>query len=284
METIAALILRIISNPLTNVFQKKLTEQKVSSLTVNLATYIILSIICLLWSLRISWGAYPVSVYFFAIAGGLAGALGNICLIKAIACGDLSVLAPVNSYKSIAAMIMAIFLVHEIPSIAGFIGMVLIIWGSYFVLNTLEEGFSWRIFQRKDILLRIAATVLSAADAVLTKRVIIESSAIVSFTLWCWFGLLFSLMLIKLFRHNTAKPAGNYKYYLAIALCMGIMQLCTVYVFENMNVSYALALFQLSILLSVIFGWKFFNEKNLKEKLLGSVIMITGSMLIILGL
>ena len=49
-----------------------------------------------------------------------------------------------------------------------------------------------------------------------------------------------------------------------------------------MNVSYALALVQLSTILSVVFGWKFFAEKNIKKKLLGSVIMIAGAVVLIL--
>lgn len=49
-----------------------------------------------------------------------------------------------------------------------------------------------------------------------------------------------------------------------------------------MNVSYALALFQLSAILSVILGWKYFRETDLKKKLLGSAIMGAGAAILIL--
>ena len=52
--------------------------------------------------------------------------------------------------------------------------------------------------------------------------------------------------------------------------------------FKNMNVSYALAIFQLSTILSVILGWKYFNETDLKKKLLGSAIMVAGAVILIL--
>ena len=50
-----------------------------------------------------------------------------------------------------------------------------------------------------------------------------------------------------------------------------------------MNISYALALFKLSTILSVFLGVNIFNEKGLKRKLLGSLIMVIGAAFIILN-
>ena len=69
---------------------------------------------------------------------------------------------------------------------------------------------------------------------------------------------------------------------LLLVLFVGIMQYSTNYVFANMNVSYALALFQLSTILSVFLGANIFQEKNFKEKLVGSIIMAIGAIVIIL--
>ncbi|MOA02944.1 hypothetical protein D3C78_1224210 [compost metagenome] len=49
-----------------------------------------------------------------------------------------------------------------------------------------------------------------------------------------------------------------------------------------MSVGYALSLFQLSTIVSIGFGYKFFQEKNIGKKVIGSLIMIIGSVLIIL--
>ena len=75
---------------------------------------------------------------------------------------------------------------------------------------------------------------------------------------------------------------NNLSSYLFLILCIGIMQLTTNYVLENMEVGYALSLFQLSIILSVILGQRFFKEQDIRKKLIGSAIMITGSIVIIL--
>ena len=69
------------------------------------------------------------------------GALGNGFLIQAIKYGEISVLGPINSYKSIIGMLAGIIFLGEFPGIIGFAGMILIIYGSYFVFDTLEEKF-----------------------------------------------------------------------------------------------------------------------------------------------
>jgi len=74
----------------------------------------------------------------------------------------------------------------------------------------------------------------------------------------------------------------NIPIYLALVSCMGIMQMATNYSFAHMPVGYALALFQLSGIVSVGLGYAFFKERNIRKKLLGTAIMIMGAVLIIL--
>jgi drug/metabolite transporter (DMT)-like permease len=62
---------------------------------------------------------------------------------------------------------------------------------------------------------------------------------------------------------------------------VGIMQYSTNYVFSKINVAYALALFQLSTILSVLLGVNIFREQNLGRKIISSLIMILGAVLII---
>jgi drug/metabolite transporter (DMT)-like permease len=60
------------------------------------------------------------------------------------------------------------------------------------------------------------------------------------------------------------------------------MQYSTNYVFSKINVSYALALFQLSTVLSVFLGVNIFKEKGLRRKIIASLIMVTGAVIILI--
>jgi uncharacterized membrane protein len=118
-----AVLLRILSNPLGNVFQKKLTLQHNHPLLVKFLTYLILALLCSASFLFTGPTLQSLSPQFwsYSVLSGMAGALGNGFLVKALQKGDLSVLGPVNSYKSVIGIIVGIFLLHEIPNIWGFL-------------------------------------------------------------------------------------------------------------------------------------------------------------------
>lgn len=287
LVTTISLLLRILSNPIGNVFQKKLTEQNNHPLLVNLLTFSILGILCIVPALQQDWGQVSYLSWYYGVIAGIFGAVGNGFLVKALQGGDLSILGPINSYKSVVGILIGIVFLHEIPSIWGIIGIALIIYGSYFVLDTMKERFSWSLLKNKEIQYRIWAMILTAIEAVFIKKVILYSSTIVSFIFWCWFGAFFSFVILFFFKVRLIKEIKQVKLhhlltYGFLVLSIGTMQYTTNYVFSHMNVGYALALFQLSTIISIFLGYRIFKEQNIKKKLLGAVIMIAGSVVIIL--
>ncbi len=286
--TAIALALRILSNPVANVFQKKLTGKGYHALMVNFSAYALLSVPCAVMALCTDWSQVQPMYWVWAVVAGVIGSVGNGFLVMALKDGDLSILGPINSYKSVVGLIFGIIILGEMPSWLGLLGTVVIIGGSYFVFETTPEGFSWRLLHNKQIRYRIYAMVLTAIEAVFIKKVIACSSSTVAFYAWCWFGALFAAVQMLVMRVDlkagTARPRKADAWpFLAVALCLGTMQFTTNYVFAHMNVSYGLALFQLSTIVSIVLGYKLFQERDIKRKLLGSVIMIAGSVMIIFG-
>jgi drug/metabolite transporter (DMT)-like permease len=285
--TSIAVLLRILSNPVANVFQKSLSVKGHHPLIINFNTYLGLSILCIPFALRVHWSELPAQFWIFAVLGAVVGSLGNGFLVMALQKGDLSVLGPINAYKSVVGIIVGIFLLGEIPNWWGALGTLLIIGGSYFVLDTTEERFSWALLGRKEIQYRLWAMLLTAIEAVLIKKVILASGVLTSFLSWCWLGAVFSFLLLILNRKRQALfvSAGISKElfpYILLILCIGTMQLTTLYVFYHMPVGYALALFQLSTIVSVFLGHRIFKEQDIRKKLLGATIMMIGSVMIIL--
>lgn len=285
--TACAVLLRILSNPLGNAFQKQLTAKKNHPLVVNFLSYLILSLACIFLAFDIKWNDLPAAFWYLSIVGGMVGALGNGFLIKALQKGDLSVLGPINAYKSVIGIVGGILLLNEIPNIWGAFGIGLIIYGSYFVLDTTDERFTWALLRKSEIRFRIWAMILTAIEAVLIKRIILISSPTIAFVSWCWFGALFSFVLLKVYKLDLKKEfskvtRSNLSKYALLVVCIGTMQYSTNYVFDRIPVGYALSLFQLSILVSVLLGHRIFKELGIRKKLIGSAIMVVGSILIIL--
>ncbi len=282
-----AILLRIIANPLGNVFQKQLTARGTHPLICNFITYLMLAILCVVPGLAVGWADLPRTFWFFSVLVGITGALGNGFLVSALHKGELSVLGPINSYKPVVGLIGGILFLGEIPHFGGIIGIGLVIWGSYFVLDTTDERFTVALLKRSDIRYRLLAMIFTAIEAVFLKRVIEVSSPTIAFFIWCWSGALFAFILLFAYRLDVRKEllrtglkeAGTYT---ILILSIGTMQFSTNFVFKHMAVGYALSLFQLSVLLSVFFGHRIFREKDIRRKMAGSAIMIAGAILIIL--
>ncbi len=286
--TYAAILLRILSNPLSNVFQKRLTGNGHDPLVVNFMSYLLLSVACIALAWNVEWGALQWQFWMYAALGGMFGAVGNGFLVMALRGGDLSVLGPINSYKSVVGMVVGAVMLGELPSLMGLAGVAVIIAGSYFVFDTTDEGFSWGLLRNREIRYRILAMALTAIEAVIIKKVILYSDTTISFVAWCWAGLLFSFLQLIVsrtafvgdIRRTTSR---EWLAFVALIVCIGTMQYTTNYTFRHINVGYGLALFQLSTIVSIVLGYRLFNEHGIAKKLLGSAIMIAGSVLIIFG-
>ena len=278
-----AVILRILANSFSNVFQKKLTCEKESPYSINFVTYLILTLLCIPFFGKISGGISEIDFWIYSILGGIFGAAGNSFLIKALEKGELSVLGPINAYKSVIGLLGGIIFLKELPSAAGMFGIVLIILGSYLIFDTVEEKFSFALFKRKDIRYRFYALFLTAIEAVFIKKVILITDITTSCISTCIFGAIFSFLILKINKIKTGKINLSHSLsYLLTAICFGLVMITTAYTFSKINVGYALSLFQLSILLNVILGYKIFKEQHLLKKLAGAVIVILGSVAIIL--
>lgn len=268
-----AIIIRILTNSMSNVFQKKLSLEGESPVVVNFINYLILSIFAIPLIFITNIPIADINFIIYAILGGLTGAVCNCFMVLALKGGELSVLGPINSYKAIIGLIFGMIILHEYPNIFGLIGIGLIILGSYFILE------SPKAFLKKDIQYRIYALIFSAIEAVFIKKVIILSSITTSFITSSFLGAIFSFIIMYIFSEKNCKIPSKKHFimYILTAMCFGLMTFTTAYVFRYMNVGYALSLFQLSIIINVILGYKLFNEKNLVKKLLGSLIILIGS-------
>lgn len=269
---IFGVITRIISNSYLNVFQKMLTSFGQRSFSVNFYTYLGLTILSIYFLHGINFSS---ELILNVVIMGLLGALGNYFIIKALSIGELSSLAPINSYKPIVALLAGIFYLNEIPNLLDVFGILMIIFGTLFLYKSLTFK------NRTAILYRLLALIFSASEAVFIKKVIILTGISQSLALWALSGLLFSFCF-SLPEIKNLKVV-SYKYQIFLVISVALMQYSTNFVFSKINVSSALALFQLSTILSVFLGAEIFREKDLKRKIFASLIMVFGAVILIIN-
>lgn len=273
VNLIIGILIRIFSNSYLNVFQKLLTKKGEFSSIVNLYTYLGLMVIGFIICPNLNFNS---SMIPYIITMGFLGALGNFFIVKALSCGELSALAPINSYKPIIALIFGFIILHETPNIREIIGIILILLGTLCLSHA-------KILFNKSTLYRFIALILLGTEAVFIKKVILLSDINSTFLYWVTTGFIFALIFALLSKHPLKIQKENIPTQLCLILSVTLMQYTTTYIFAKMNVAYALALFQLSTIVSIFLGANMFKEKNILQKLVASFIMLFGATIILLS-
>jgi len=326
------ILIRVVANPAANVLQKLLTRAGATPLGVIFMSHVLLSAACLPILGVLGLGLFddsgsapdndvvattfeilPRSFEFWwniATCAVLAVAC-NTLLVYALRLGDLSLLGPINAYKSVVSLLPSLILLGEFPDVSTLGGIALIVAGSVLIVGhdggrgaVAEPRASrfdrLRIGARLASLLRspgaryrIAALVLSATEAAFLKRAVLASTPITAFAWWsilgaaaagaAWFFLRPATEGNEPPRQPTTPRITNQtaKLYVYLTIATGLMQYCTIKAIADFEVGPLLALFQVSTLLSVFFGYRYFAEPHFLRRLLGSAIMVAGAAVIV---
>lgn len=330
------ILIRIVANPAANVFQKLLTRDGTAPIAVIFGTHLLLSIVC-----APIFGAISTTAELFPRSAEFWGSI-TLCAVLAVACntllvyalkfGDLSLLGPINAYKSVVSLVPSLILLGEFPAPVALIGIALIVAGSVLLVGRDDVGgepeeqvepqttfpfaakFSRRARRRFVALVRspgvryrVAALVVSATEAAVLKRAVTAASPHAAFVWWCVLGAAAAAGLAAMqlrpharnhpttTRHDDLTPAGEFveaprrttritvKRYVYLTIATGLMQYCTIIALGDWQVGPVLALFQVSTILSVVFGYRYFAEPHLVRRLAGSAIMVVGAAAIVVS-
>ena len=283
-------VARVVTNPVSNVFQKQLAQRGANPIFIIAATHALLTLVAIPLLAGIRWVDLGTPFWTNMLVCTVLAVAGNALLVAALGRSDLSVLGPVNSYKAVVSLGLGVFLLGEVPTVFGALGVSLILAGSYFVVDR-APGEPRRsafvlFFRDRGIQLRLAALVLSATEAVFLKRAILQATPMITFLFWSILGLPVAAAAVALLPRGTAgqellRLNRNWRTYLWLAVTTGLMQAATLLTFGKLQVGYSLALFQLSTLISVFLGYRYFAERNIRRRLIGSIIMVAGAVLIV---
>ncbi len=275
MFTVLALLARIVSNPLANMLQKKNAEFN-SSFAINLFTSFFMFVLISPFGFTINFFRFSCDFYILVFLSGFLCFLGTLCLIKALSLGEMSVLGPVNSYKSVIGLLGAFFILGEIPSNKSIIGFLIIIFASFLFQD--ENG---RFLFNKSVVLRLSALIFTGMEAVILKKIILLSNPETCLFFWVVTSFMFSFLAAIIFKKTKIENKKTIFDCLKIAILLLLMQYSTNYVFKHLEVGLSLSLFQLSNVIALIIGFKIFNEKNVLKKSIGTLLMLFGSILIL---
>lgn len=278
---------RLLFSAFSNVFQKQLTHRGLHPFFIVFASYVVLAVICLplLWTFNPFQLNTPFWINIFFAA--LLDMAGTLFLVMSLSRTDLSVFGPLNAYKVVISMLLAMIFIGEIPSLQGFMGVCVIVVGSYFLFPPkAHQGRVWHLFTQKGVQFRFLSILLFSIGTLPLKNAVVIGGALPTTVFWCLIGLPLAGLAQWLFvRENFQADlvlAKNQIYPLVYLGCLVfLMQFMTMLVFSQLLIAYSLALFQLSMVLQVFLGYRIFNEKHIMRRLAACLVMVGGSLVVL---
>jgi uncharacterized membrane protein len=232
-----------------------------------------------LWSLSYN--------YFFLVAVvSVIASVGTIFFVTALKHSEVSLAIPLLCFSPLFACFWSAVFLGEYPSAVGLFGVIIVIIGAYTIeLKSFRLGFMAPItslFSQKGPRYVFFATLCWSFTAVLDKQGSQEGSPLL-WTFSICFGLGFTMLVFGLLSgrlkisefKNAARPAV-----FVLGLSYASMHMCQMTGLLSGQVPYVLSIKRLAILFSVVLGALLFREQQLRRRLLSSLLMIFGVVLI----
>ena len=215
------------------------------------------------------------------LIGGSINAVATLLYIKAIKLSDLSLTVPLVALTPLFMLLTSPLIVGEYPKFFDYIGIFLIVIGSY-LLNIKEKSQGYlapfkALLSEPGPKFMLIVAFLWSITSNFDKIGVKNSSPI--FWLFSLFGTM-SILLLPILLHKTPNPGTKILKQLPMLATMGFFNaigvLCQMQALTLTLVVQVIAIKRTSVLMGVLFGHFIFKEQDIQQRLLGAGIMILG--------
>ncbi len=224
------------------------------------------------------------------IIGSILNFIATIFYLKAIKNAEVSSTIPFITLTPLFLLITSPFIVGEYAGLYDMIGIVLIVIGTYVLeIKKNKKGFlspfKELVKNKSAIYMLIVAFIYSITSNIDKIGVQNSSPLFWVFSLNLIMALLFACVLLKKSNFNLnyfKKDLKNIKF----AIPAGIFKILTcIFQMLALNliyVSHVIAIKRSSVILTVLLGAILFKEKNLKQRIFATLIIVAGVLIMIL--
>lgn len=224
-------------------------------------------------------GFWPV---FFLSA--VLNVISSIFYAKALKYSELSISIPILAFTPVFLIFTSTMMLGEFPGIYGSLGILLIVMGSYVLhMKDSKKGFMQpfrNLIKDRGAKFMLGVALIWSITANLDKMAITNSSPI--FYL-CLIQLFFVIVVFPIFIKRNKNIRDHLHFIIPASFCSVAALTAQTYAFTMAIVPFVISIKRLSLLLGVIWGYYIFKEKGIKERLVGSIIMLVGVLIIVLA-
>jgi len=257
-----------IANSFKNIVSKKLLDvHNEYSIALGTRFYSILFLLPLLFFTRFETSK---SLWIFVVIGGVLHIAATILFLKSLKYSDLSLSIPMLSFTPAFILLITPLMRQDIDA-QGIVGVIIICIGS-FILSKKANSFK---INKGALLMLVVAFILAITSAVDVYGIRYSNPItwLICTNIFIALGL---LPFVKCTRESLNLSI------LSIATITSVVFVLQMYAITMAPVSYVIAIKRTTIIFSVILGRFILKEENFKQRLLGSVIMVSGVVLIVI--
>jgi Predicted membrane protein len=224
------------------------------------------------------------STLLFLVLSGLATGASWLCYFKALQCGDINKVVPVDKSSTVLSMLLAFIILGEAITLFSVIGMIAIGIGTFLMIqkkqtaNTVVAGKTWLFY-----------AILSAAFAALTSILgkigitNIESNLGTAIRTFVVLIMAWIVVLVTRKQHEVKKISKKDMLFICLSgIATGASWLCYFKALQTGLASVVVPIDKLSIVITIAFSYIVFKEKLTKKAFIGLALIVAGTLALLI--
>ncbi|MEO6761529.1 MAG: DMT family transporter [Candidatus Saccharimonadales bacterium] len=210
--------------------------------------------------------------------------------LEALKREDLSYIAPLNAFVPLFTLIIAWLFLNEAPPLIGIVGICIIIVGAYIMNLSAQKSVHWytplvHIFKNTGARFSLAVALSYAINSVFMKSAsnagyssiaIIFGISVISWLILAYVPFRSHRQVMK------ALQPVNFGGVISASVSSLFGSLANILAIAGTYTSYALSVRRFDMVISVLLGWKFLREGNIRYRLAGSALMTVGVIVLVI--
>ena len=219
----------------------------------------------------------------FLVLSGLATGASWICYFRALQIGNINKVVPIDKSSTILTMILAFLFFHEPISGKMLLGMLLLIVGTYLMIekkdvtNSANEKNYWFI-------LALGSALFASLQAILGKAGMQNIDSNLGTAIRTIVVLIMAWIIVLATgkqKEITKLTNRNWLFLVLSGIATGSSWLCYYRALQEGPASVVVPIDKLSILITIGFSYFVFKEKLTKKALIGLILIVVGTLVLI---
>lgn len=225
--------------------------------------------------------------YLALVPMALLIAFTSILIARAYKLSDVSLVSPMFATGPVLVLLTSFLILGEQTRPIGILGVCLTATGAYFLKRDTEQDLLApfrRLATDRGVQLIMVVVVIYSITANIDKIALQSSSPLFwALSVYASSSVAMFPIMVRETEDWYQTMRTSWRPLCILGLLGGAYASFQMLAFERANVAHVIGIKRLSILVAVVGGWLVFDETNIRQRLFGASIMITGTILIYLS-